>query len=174
MSTNIDRIYFMVSPRLGFGTWGAGGIELAMAIWGDAEVTALTGGPFTPAQVSERLGNEVDTLAEFGLQYWPVFALETGDHIGCCGLRPRQADAGIFEFGFQLRREAWGRGFAFEAGQSVSAWGAKRGLSALIAGHHPENHASGHTLEKLGFVYTHDEFYEPTTLMEPCYRLELR
>jgi ribosomal-protein-alanine N-acetyltransferase len=67
-----------------------------------------------------------------------------------------------------------GGGFALEAGQAATEWAANQGFSALIAGHHPENHASARNLQRLGFTYTHDEFYEPTRLMEPCYLLKLR
>ncbi len=42
---------------------------------------------------------------------------------------------------------------------------------ALLAGHHPENHGSRRTLEKLGFRYTHDENYPPTGLLHPGYEL---
>ena len=43
--------------------------------------------------------------------------------------------------------------------------------SALFAGHNPINAASRGLLEKLGFEYTHDEFYAPTGLHHPSYRL---
>nr|NIV34793.1 hypothetical protein [Anaerolineae bacterium] len=39
------------------------------------------------------------------------------------------------------------------------------------AGHNPKNTASQHLLGKLGFRYTHEELYEPTGLMHPCYGL---
>ena len=39
----------------------------------------------------------------------------------------------------------------------------------LFAGHNPKNEASRKTLKKLGFIYTHDEFYAPTGLMHPSY-----
>lgn len=53
------------------------------------------------------------------------------------------------------------------------AWTASQGIAALIAGHHPENHASRRTLQRLGFRYTHDELYPPTGQMEPCYLLKI-
>ncbi len=96
--------------------------------------------------------------------------------MGCCGLRPpREAEADVYEIGFQLRRCHWGMGFAREAAVAVIAHAFDvLGARALIAGHHPDNGASRHLLGTLGFRYTHDEFYEPTQLMEPCYRLKRR
>jgi ribosomal-protein-alanine N-acetyltransferase len=45
------------------------------------------------------------------------------------------------------------------------------GVCGLFAGHNPKNEASRHLLGKLGFRYAHDELYEPTGLMHPCYLL---
>lgn len=41
------------------------------------------------------------------------------------------------------------------------------GARALFAGCNPDNTASRALLEKLGFGYTHDEFYSPTGLYHP-------
>jgi RimJ/RimL family protein N-acetyltransferase len=43
--------------------------------------------------------------------------------------------------------------------------------TALFAGHNPENIASKAILARLGFKYTHDEYYEPTGLNHPSYLL---
>ena len=45
------------------------------------------------------------------------------------------------------------------------------GVKGLFAGHNPANEASRRLLEKLGFRYTHDEYYPPTGLNHPSYRL---
>jgi [ribosomal protein S5]-alanine N-acetyltransferase len=45
------------------------------------------------------------------------------------------------------------------------------GVKALFAGHNPGNAASRRVLEKLGFRYTHDEYYPPTGLDHPSYLL---
>jgi ribosomal-protein-alanine N-acetyltransferase len=168
------RAYFMKSNRLGFSHWCGGDAGLALGLWGDPAVSRYTGGPFTDEQVMARLTREIDTLDRHQIQYWPVFLRESGEHIGCCGLRPpREAEMDVYEMGFQLRRCHWGVGLAREAAVVVIAHSFEvLGARALIAGHHPENAASRHLLRTLGFRYTHDEFYAPTQLMEPCYRLE--
>ena len=164
----------MRSERLGFGVWTQDDGALATAIWGDPDVTRLTGGPFAPWQVEARLANEISNGLDHGIQYWPLFRLDTAEHVGCCGLRPRTGDDAVFELGFQLRRASWGQGYASEAARTVIAWAATRRVTALIAGHHPLNHASGAALRRLGFNYTHDELYPPTGHMEPGYRLGLK
>ena len=45
------------------------------------------------------------------------------------------------------------------------------GVKGLFAGHNPGNAASRRVLEKLGFRYTHDEYYPPTGLNHPSYLL---
>ena len=45
-------------------------------------------------------------------------------------------------------------------------------MDGLFAGHNPENTVSRHLLQKLGFRYTHDEFYAPTGLQHPSYMME--
>ena len=144
-----------------------------MSIWRDAEVTRLTGGPFTGRAVADRLRRELANQARYGCQYWPMFERASGRLVGACGLRPRDPPVGEFELGFQLCRAAWGQGYAIEAARSVIAWATAKGLVELIAGHHPENLASKIILERLGFAYSHDELYEPTGLLEPSYRLAL-
>lgn len=166
------RQYFLRSPRLGFSVWTPSDLPLAFELWGDPEVTRLTGGPFTPQQVRARLQRELNNQEQHGIQYWPIFLGETGEHIGCCGLQPHKPTEGVYELGFQLRVAFWGRGFAGEAAQAVVAHAfTALGMRALYAGHHPGNPASRAVLTRVGFHYTHDEFYPPTGQIEPCYLL---
>jgi len=143
-----------------------------MGLWGDPEVTALFGGPFTVEMVSARLEKEMAQMREFGLQYWPTFLLDGGEHVGCAGLRPYRVEEHIYEFGVHLRPSFWKRGLAAEAGRAVIEYGfSTLGAEALFAGHHPENEVSRQLLLKLGFLHTHEELYLPTGLMHPSYML---
>jgi [ribosomal protein S5]-alanine N-acetyltransferase len=163
-------LYFLQSERLGFRTWSEADCDLAMGLWGDPEVTRLIGGPFSEEQVRERLSREIATMQSHGIQYWPIFLLATGEHVGCCGLRPYRVDEGTYEIGVHLRRAFWGQGYAPEATQAVTAYAfTTLGVKALFAGHNPANEASRRVLEKLGFRYTHDEYYPPTGLDHPSY-----
>lgn len=103
----------------------------------------------------------------------PADAPRYDAHLGCCGLRPYRLEDGIYELGFHLRPEHWGQGYATEAARAVidHAFDTLH-ARALFAGHHPGNVASRRLLEKLGFRYTHDEFYAPTGLEHPSYLLE--
>ncbi len=106
------------------------------------------------------------------MQYWPIFLLANGEHVGCCGLKPRDPRQRIYELGAHIRSQHWRQGLAEEAAGAIIAHAFDElGASGLFAGHHPENEASRRLLAKLGFVYTHDELYPPTGLHHPSYHL---
>jgi RimJ/RimL family protein N-acetyltransferase len=166
--------YFLTSERLGFRHWIEEDLPLALDLWGDPRVMGLIVARerLSEDDVRERLLQEISTERAYGIQYWPTFLLASGEHVGCCGLRPYDEARRIFEFGFQIRTRHWGNGYATEVGRAVMAHAfgslAARGL---FAGHHPDNHASRRVLQKLGMRYTHDELYEPTGRNHACYLL---
>jgi RimJ/RimL family protein N-acetyltransferase len=160
------------TARLFFRTWRPDDVPLALALWGDARVTALIGGPFDEAQVRRRLENELAMEREHGFQYWPIFLAATEEHVGCCGLRPRDVAQGVLELGFHVRASHRGQGLATEAARGVVKHAFEiLDARALFAGHHPLNAASRRTLEKLGFRYSHDEQYAATGLEHRSYLL---
>ncbi len=84
-----------------------------------------------------------------------VFAHDIGDDprlIGGCGVH--RGD-GTYEIGYWLTPDAWGRGYATEAGRAmldIARYGL--GHRELGAHHHLDNPASGRVLRKLGFTPT--------------------
>lgn len=166
---------FLATPRLVFRTWRSDDIELAVGLWGDPDVARMihAGGPPSHVDIAARLAREIATQVEHGIQYWPIFLRETGEHVGCCGLRPYRPAERIHELGVHLRPAFWRRGLAVEAAQAAITYTFERlDARALFAGHNPANTASRGMLAKLGFRYTHDELYPPTGLMHPSYLLE--
>jgi RimJ/RimL family protein N-acetyltransferase len=169
-----DPRWFLRSERLGFREWIPSDMVLARGLWGDPAVTALIDGrgPLSDAAIHDRLMDEIDHADSHGVQYWPIFELATGAHVGCCGLHPRIAEAGMYELGFHLRSDRWDRGYASEAARAVIAYAFEQLESReLFAGHNPRNDASRRVLAKLGFTYTHDEPFAATGLRHPSYVL---
>lgn len=168
--------YFLRTKRIGFSKWNESDYDLAVKLWGEKEVTHFicASGKFTEEDIRNRLNLEIRNEAEYGVQYWPIFNLGTGDIIGCCGLRPYPSEAGekSYEIGAHLRKEYWRQGYAFEAADAVITY-CFTFLNAykIFAGHHPENTGSKGLLNKLNFKYVGDEFYEPTGLYHPSYEL---
>ncbi|MFA6917562.1 MAG: GNAT family N-acetyltransferase [Candidatus Gracilibacteria bacterium] len=166
--------YFLKTKRLGFRKWHKGDIDIALKLWGDPEVTKLitAKGKLTKKDIEEKLAHEIYSEEEHGIQYWPIFSLETDENVGCCGLRPYDKAKNIYEIGFHIRTKFWRQGFASEAAKAIIKYAFdKLNISALFAGHNPKNEASKLLLKKLGFKYTHKEYYAPTGLDHPSYML---
>jgi hypothetical protein len=72
--------YFMRTERLGFQCWAAKDLPLAVAIWGQPEVTRLIADLANPSeeQARRRLAREMANQEAFGVQYWPLFRLDGG------------------------------------------------------------------------------------------------
>jgi RimJ/RimL family protein N-acetyltransferase len=164
--------YFLRTERLGFRYWTSEDLPSARELWGDLEVTRFFGGPFFDAEIAERLQRELNRLETYGFQYWPIFRLSDNEHVGCCGLRPYRPEQQMPELGFHLRPKHWGQGLAVEAARAVIAYAfGSIGAKSLSAGHHPQNLASKKVLEKLGFRYTHEEFFPILGMDIPYYQL---
>lgn len=166
------RKYFMTTDRLGFGIWQEDDLENAKKLWLNPEVTKYISatGKFSLEDVKKRLAQEVSNQEHYQVQYWPVFLLENDEFIGCCGLRPYDLENNIYEFGVHIINDYWHKGYATEAGLKVINYAFEQlGVADLFAGHNPKNTVSRKMLEKLGFKYERDEFYEPTGLNHPSY-----
>jgi [ribosomal protein S5]-alanine N-acetyltransferase len=163
--------FLLRSPRLGFRQWHADDLPLARALWTDPAVTRLISRePFSEEQVAARLEKEISTASTQGIQYWPIFTLEGGEHVGCCGLKAHPTDPAAREMGFHLRPGFWGRGYASEAAAAVVEHAfTSLDLPGLFAGHHPENAASARILRKLSFERIGEFLFPPTGLIHPWY-----
>ena len=169
----MTRTFHLTTTRIGFSKWTADDLPLAEQLWGDPEVTRYicASGVFSPEDIAARLAKEIDNDQTYGIQYWPIFELASGELIGCCGLRPYNES--VFEIGFHLRPKFWRQGFASEAANAAIDYAfSKLHAEGLFAGHNPNNIGSKHVLGKLGFQYIRDEFYAPTGLYHPSYELK--
>jgi RimJ/RimL family protein N-acetyltransferase len=87
----------------------------------------------------------------FGL--WAVIEKEAGRMVGFAGIcHPLwfPAYAKGVEVGWRLRADAWGHGYATEAGREALRVGFERGLQEIVAFVHPDNHRSAAVTERLG------------------------
>ena len=86
---------------------------------------------------------------------WTFAMTRAGKVIGSIALKREESDlvrqTGDAEFGYVLRRDAWGQGLATEAAGAVLRWARQElGITRLIATCRPENIGSVRVLEKLG------------------------
>lgn len=83
------------------------------------------------------------------------FVLAIVSHVPCGLIGLADRDNGTAELGYWLSRTEWGRGYATQAAQAVTAFGFDvLGLENITAGHFNDNPASARVLEKAGFHYT--------------------
>ncbi|MFZ5749110.1 MAG: GNAT family N-acetyltransferase [Pseudomonadota bacterium] len=129
--------------------------ELALAIGHEAVVRNLSRAPWPYA-----LSDAESFLANFDGPMTTRFLISehrdlTVRLIGCIGIEAR--DGGQCpELGYWITPDAWGRGYATEAGQAVLQVARALGIRRLEAGHFVDNPASGRVLRKLGFRPTGD------------------
>lgn len=164
----------ITTERLFLRNWQENDFELARRLWADADVMTFLGGPLSDEKVREKMHAEMACFEKHGMQYWPVFEKQTGEFVGCCGLRPWvYTPPEGHELGFHLIKPKWGQGYASEVAQEVVKCAfEKLQLHMLRAGHHPEHLTSKKVLLKLGFEFVDTVFYKPTGLMHPTYKLQ--
>ena len=165
--------YFLRTERLGFRTWAEADVPLALALWTDGAVMGHMGGPMSAADAEARMRLQMANQNELGFQYWPMFALGSGEHAGCAGLRPFHDRTDVVEVGVHLAPPFWGGRYGEEAARAVIGWAwAHTRADAIVAGHGPHNEHSKALIGRLGFRYTHHEPWGPHGTMHPYYRLE--
>jgi RimJ/RimL family protein N-acetyltransferase len=129
--------------------WPEDAPAVARAIGQEAVVRMLAKAPWP-----YRLRDAADFLSRergAGEASFLILAHEGGHPriVGGIGLAP---DEDGHELGYWLTPDAWGRGYATEAGRAVVAIARHGlGLKRLHAGHFIDNPASGRVLSKLGF-----------------------
>jgi ribosomal-protein-alanine N-acetyltransferase len=108
-----------------------------------------------------RWADRLDGWDRDGFGMWIVEVRATGLVIGHAGLQRLHGTDDV-ELGYYLGRAAWGQGYATEAGRACLAYGFdSAGLRRIVAVVRPQNHASRHVLEKLGFRHERDGvFYD--------------
>lgn len=88
---------------------------------------------------------------EYGLA--AVVLKETNKYIGACWLKHDSFNEGV-ELGYRYMKDAWGKGYATEAGKAVLTAGFELPqLKKVFARAHPQNFRSIRVIEKLGFKY---------------------
>ena len=85
---------------------------------------------------------------------------ETGELIGSGGL-VYHADDGVWNMGYNIRKDMWGNGYVVEAMQAIMDEIRKtRTIRVIEAQFAVENHKSQRVMEKLGMVYDRDSSFE--------------
>ena len=141
--------------------------RLVMRGWRESDrepFARLNTDPEVMEHFPERLSREqsdafADTIeAGFEERGWGLWALEVdGTFIGYTGLQPVGFDAHFtpaVEIGWRLARDAWGHGYASEAGRAAAAYAfAELELGELVSFTVPVNARSRAVMERIGMHY---------------------
>ena len=135
------------TPRLLLRGWREADIEPFIRHLNVEPVMRWLGGVRTRdqqiASVRERFMAWQETL---GFTFWAIERKEDGELLGFCGLKiaddPESPVEGVYEIGWRLREDAWGKGYAKEAATAsldfaFEKLGAERVVALTVEGNSP-------------------------------------
>lgn len=135
------------TERLTIRPYAETDLEAMHAIYGDAEAMRWVDGDYSTLDKTERaLRMHIEMHARDGFAWWAVVLRATGQLVGEVGFGRLDDEV---EMGWTFRRDAWGNGYATEAGRAALAEAPDARVVAVIR---RENVASIRVAEKLGFV----------------------
>ena len=144
------------TPRLFLRPRDAGDYDACLAMDRDPEVIRYVGAPWSDEEEHVAfLRRRIAADYPAGLGYWSVFPKEDrSDFLGWVMLCPTSGANAEVEIGWRLKRAAWGRGYATEAGAPILALGfTEAKLDEVVADIHPDNRGSIRVAEKIGLRY---------------------
>ncbi|MGH3203198.1 MAG: GNAT family N-acetyltransferase [Streptosporangiaceae bacterium] len=126
-------------------------LPFLVALWSDARVVRMLGGPRTVEQVERILDDAVRDWQANGFGRWVI--RRAGLPVGTVKLTAcRVLDRDEVELGYALVPGAWGHGYATEAGVGALAFATDvAALSEVVAFALKSNAASFAVMERLGF-----------------------
>jgi [ribosomal protein S5]-alanine N-acetyltransferase len=165
----------LVTERLVLRGWTAADAGQALGAYGDGEVARW----LAPAMdkiadlaamrvvLQQWVAEDARMLTPAGR--WAIERRQDGQVIGGATLLPLPPDD-EFEMGWQLHPQAWGHGYATEAGLALAGWAFGQGIEQVIALVRPANKRAASTVGRLGMEWVGEtEKYHDLRLQE--YRL---
>jgi len=161
---------FLETERLILHRFTEDDVDNLFVLDNDPEVMRfLTGGRPTPREkirdeVLPRFLHYYERFAGFGC--WAAIEKSTGEFLGWFEFRPPEGSRpGEVEFGYRLRRSAWGKGYATEGARALIHKGfTKLGVRRVRAETMAVNLASRRVMEKSGLTFVrtfHQEWSDP-------------
>lgn len=148
-------MFRLETERLVIRPWQPDDRPAFTAVMADSQVTQYVHGgqPYSKAEVDEWFARQARHLAEHDVCMGALVEKSTGRLAGIAGTQPL-GTTGNLEVGWILAREAWGRGYATEAGAAamrhVLGTLARPRVIAIIS---PENEPSKRVATRLGMKY---------------------
>jgi RimJ/RimL family protein N-acetyltransferase len=158
----LETTTMIETDRLRLRPHVADDLSASWAMWSDPQVYRyILPGPSNEQQAWSRILTYVGHWALEGFGYWVVEERSTGVFVGEIGFADFKRDItpsirGLPEMGWVLRSAQHGKGYATEGVRAALIW-ADQHLPAArtVCLINPENVASIHVAEKVGYVQTH-------------------
>jgi RimJ/RimL family protein N-acetyltransferase len=140
------------TERLLLREWRGEDLDAYAEMYADPDVTRFLGGPADRVDAWRRMTLMAGHWIVRGYGNWVLERREDGRMIGRAGLWQPEGWPGL-EVGWLLARDAWGHGYATEAGRASRDWGRRElGASEFISIIDPGNGASRRVAERLGMA----------------------
>lgn len=157
------------TERLTLRAWREQDRKPYYAMCADPEVMRYLGGTQSGAEADAAVDRRNAEIAGTGHSFWAMDRREDGVFLGFCGLKAGPAKTpieGQVEIGWRLAREAWGKGYAYEAARASLAWGwANLDVPSIAAITVPANVRSWGLMERLGMTRCPDEDFDHPDLV---------
>jgi len=148
----------LVTDRLVLRGWTADDAEAALGVYSDLEVARWLVPEMDKVADEAAMSRVLHHWAAANEQMmtpagrWAVELRQDGQVIGGASLLPLPPDD-EFEVAWQLHRQAWGHGYATEAGLALARWAFGQGIEQVIALVRPANTRATATVRRIGMEW---------------------
>lgn len=158
----------LTTARLMIRDWSPDDAAEALAVYGTSEVTRWLSPVMTRIDDERAMRSTLeswvrsrDTLTP-PLGRWAIVRTSDQRVIGGLSLQYLPPDEEDIEIGWQLAPEAWGNGYATEAGRALAEWAFSIGAHELVAVVRVKNERGVGTAKRIGmqWVGETDKYYE--------------
>ena len=158
----------ITTPRLRLRPWGIEDAGPALRIFGQDEVARWLAPAMSRVPDAEAMRDllqswvDDDDAAERPTGRWAVEDLTIRGVVGAAAVLPLPPLGEDLEIGWQLAPEAWGRGFATEAGHALAHYAFSGGEDEVFAVVRPRNTRGAATARRVGmeWVGETDKYYD--------------
>jgi RimJ/RimL family protein N-acetyltransferase len=158
--------FFLRTNRLVLRPWRDADLEPFAALNADPRVMQHFARALSRDESDARAATYTGEIEKHGFSFWAIEAPGVAPFIGFVGLRAAAFDAPFcpcIEIGWRLAFDAWGHGYATEAGRAALEYGfTDLGLSEILAWTVPANLRSQAVMVRLGMRRSaHEDFDHP-------------
>ena len=147
----------ITTPRLRIRPWSPDDAAAALAVYGVDDVARWLSPAMERVRDADAMRDQLARWADEELPSpqgrWAVELAESGDLLGGVGVLPLPPEGDDLEVVWQLAPEAWGHGYAAEAGHAVAHHAFASGVEELFAVVRTQNGRGAATAQRVGMEW---------------------